>query len=143
MSNTKVVVDASVWVSRLIPQAVHHSASSGWIERYITTGNLLVAPALLLVEVAASVSRQRGQSALARSIVEDLSDTDELQLVPLDATLLQEAVNTAIDLQLRAGDAFYVAVAHQLGIPLVSWDREQLARASTIITTYSPITYPF
>jgi predicted nucleic acid-binding protein len=143
MSNTKVVVDASVWVSRLIPQDVHHSASSGWIERYITTGNLLVAPALLLVEVAASVSRQRGQSALARSIVGDLSATDELQLVPLDAALLQATVNTAIDLQLRSGDAFYVAVAHQLGVPLVSWDREQLARASTIITVFSPDTYPF
>jgi predicted nucleic acid-binding protein len=143
MSNTRVVVDASVWVSRLIPQDVHHSASSTWIEQYTTAGNLLVAPALLLVEVAASVSRQRGQGALARSIVEDLSDTDELHLVPLDVSLLQAAVNTAIDLRLRAGDAFYVAVAHHLGVPLVSWDREQLARASSIVTTYSPDTYPF
>jgi predicted nucleic acid-binding protein len=79
MSNTRVVVDASVWVSRLIPQDVHHSASSSWIERYIAAGNLLVAPALLLVEVAASVSRQRGQSVLALYPYQSLRAEDGYQ----------------------------------------------------------------
>jgi predicted nucleic acid-binding protein len=29
---TMVVVDASVWVSRLVPQDAHHEASKRWLE---------------------------------------------------------------------------------------------------------------
>jgi predicted nucleic acid-binding protein len=56
---------------------------------------------------------------------------------------VQKAVDVAINLQLRAGDAIYVALARQLNIPLISWDKEQLQKASTIITTYTPDTYTF
>ncbi len=57
--------------------------------------------------------------------------------------LVQAAVNIALDLQLRAGDAIYIAVAQQLNLPLVSWDNEQLERGGRLITTYSPNNYPF
>ncbi len=30
-----IVVDASVWVSRLVPQDVHHELTRQWLERYI------------------------------------------------------------------------------------------------------------
>jgi predicted nucleic acid-binding protein len=52
-----VVVDASVWVSWLQPFDANHDASRFWVERYIAEGGLLVAPALVLVEVAAAISR--------------------------------------------------------------------------------------
>jgi predicted nucleic acid-binding protein len=35
-----------------------------------------------------------------------------------------------------------VVVAQQLNIPLVSWDKEQLRKASSILTTYAPDRYP-
>jgi predicted nucleic acid-binding protein len=138
-----VVVDASVWVSWLQPQDVNHHASHFWMGRYNITQGKLVAPTILLVEVAAAVSRRTGQAALARQAVNSLTSISEMPLLPLDFTLVQTAVDIATDLQLRAGDAAYVAAAYQLGIPLISWDREHLQRASRIITTYSPITYPF
>jgi len=34
------------------------------------------------------------------------------------------------------------ALAQQLNIPLVSWDKEQLRKASNLLTTYTPDTYP-
>ena len=37
----------------------------------------------------------------------------------------------------------YVALAHQLNIPLVSWDKEQIQKASSLITTYTPENYIF
>ena len=57
-----------------------------------------------------------------------------MQLNPMDATLVQVAVNVAADLQLRAGDAIYVAAARKMNIPLVSWDKEQLAKGEYQLT---------
>lgn len=138
-----VVVDASVWVSRLVPQDVNHDASRLWLERYIIEGGLLVAPALLLIEVAAAISRQTGQSALSKQAVRYLQYVRAMRFVPLDSTVAETAVEVAADLQLRAGDATYVAVARLLSIPLVSWDREQVERSKSVTATYTPGSYTF
>lgn len=139
----KVVVDASVWVSRLMPQDVNHDASSFWMERFTAEGGFLVAPVFLLIEIAASISRVTGDTALAKQIVEDIKSDSMMQAMPLDTTLVQAAVTIAADLQLRAGDATYVVAAHQLNIPLISWDKEQLQRAGSLVSTYTPDNYAF
>ena len=113
------------------------------MERCIAKSGLLVAPAILLVEVAASISRQTGQVMRAREAINQLRAISKIQIATMDSVLMQAAVDVAINLQLRAGDAIYVALAHQLNVPLVSWDKEQLQKASTIITTYTPATYVF
>lgn len=136
-----VVVDASVWVSRLIPSDVNYDASHLWMEQYIITKKLMVSPAILLVEVAAAISRQTGNSALAKDAVIRLSNLNLMRIVPLDNKLIHLSVNITANLQLRAADAIYVAVANQLNIPLISWDKEQLRKASSLIATYTPETY--
>lgn len=141
--NTSVVVDASVWVSWLITSDVNHSASLLWIERYIAEGGFLVAPELMLIEVAASLSRQTRDATLAKETVKNLNAASEIQIEPIDKTLVHTAIDVAADLQLRAGDATYVAIAHQLNIPLVTWDKEQLLKARSLITTYTPNEYIF
>ena len=52
MSNF-VVVDASVWVARLIEQDVFHNLSRRWLDEQRSRRVEFVSPALLLVEVAA------------------------------------------------------------------------------------------
>jgi len=141
--NTRVIVDASVWISRLMPQEVHHDTSRLWIEQFVAEGGTLIAPTFLLVEVAAGVSRKTGQAALSKEALKELSRVGSMLFVPVDLSLIQTAVDMATDLHLRAGDAIYLAVAHQLGLPLVSWDKEQLQRGSSIITTYTPANYVF
>lgn len=138
-----VVVDASVWVSGFMPRDANHYASRLWLERYITEGGQLIAPAFLLVEVAAAVSRQAGQPAVGRQAVKSIYYVGATRFMSLNSVLVWTAVEIAADLQLRAGDATYVALARQLNIPLVSWDREQLQRASDLIATYTPSNYPF
>ena len=64
-----------------------------------------------------------------------------MRIIPLDNMLIHLSVDIAANLQLRAADAIYVAVAKQLNIPLVSWDKEQLRKASSLLTTYTPETY--
>jgi predicted nucleic acid-binding protein len=138
-----VVMDASIWVSQLRPHDVNHDASRLWMERNIAADGLLVAPIFLLVEVAAAISRRTGEPTLARKAIEDLNSLDAIQFVPLDSVLIQAVIEVATDLQLRAGDATCVAVARQLNLPLVTWDEEQLQRGGSLLTTYTPSTFPF
>ena len=141
--HAEVVIDATVWVSRLVHQDTNHAASRLWVNRYIAAGGLLVAPALLAIEVAASISRQTGKFILAKAEAKNLYSIPSMRLMALDSNLLWVAVDVAADLQLRTGDATYVALAHQLNIPLVSWDKEQLQRARSLTVTYTPESYVF
>ena len=75
--------------------------------------------------------------------METLDAANETRIVTIGKALIRTAIDTASDLQLRAGDAMYVAVALQLGIPIVSWDKEQLRKAQGLIVTYAPDEYVF
>ncbi len=143
MSDLLVVVDASVWVSWLRPSETNHRSSSTWMEQFITRNGLLASPEMLLIEVAASISRLTGQALRAKEAINKLNSISKIQIFPMDASLVQIAIDAATDLQLRAGDAIYVALAHQLNIPLVSWDKEQLQKASPLVATYTPENYIF
>jgi predicted nucleic acid-binding protein len=104
-----------------------------WMEQYHSTKGLLVIPTFLLVEVAASISRLTGESRQAKETVRQIVAINIIQIVGMDNELIQATVDIAADLRLRAGDAIYVAVAHRLNIPLISWDREQVQKAGTLV----------
>ena len=133
-----VVVDASVWASRLVPQDVHHEASRRWFETFATDGGRLVAPVLLLPEIAGAISRRTGVPDLARQAVQQLQRMRTLRLVALDRRLGQAASRLAADLRLRGADATYVAIADQLKIPLLTWDNEHVEKAGKRITVRLP-----
>lgn len=138
-----IVIDASVLVSWLVSHDANHNDSYLWIKRYRATGGLLVVPAFAMLEVAAAIARQTRQATLAKATIKGLYSIHTLRIVPLNSRLVSSAVDIASDLQLRAGDATYVAVAYNLEIPLVSWDNEQQQRGGNLITTYTPSSYPF
>ncbi len=138
-SNTlTVVVDASVWVGRLVPQDAHHEASRRWFEAFTARGGRLVAPVLLLPEIAGAISRRTGAPDLARQAVQQLQRMRSLRLVALDRRLGQAASQLAADLGLRGADATYVAIADQLKIPLLTWDNEHVEKAGKRITVQMP-----
>jgi predicted nucleic acid-binding protein len=133
-----IVVDASVLVSYLVTEDVHHSVSHHWVEQQILTNTQLVAPILLLTEVGAAIARRTGDSELGRQAVARLHRMPTLRLVPIDQHLGVLATQLAVDLRLRGADAYYVAIANSLNIPLVTWDREQLDRARETISVHEP-----
>lgn len=135
-----MVVDASVWVSRLVPQDLFHEQSRRWLAEHVAAGGLLVAPVLVLAEVGGAVSRRTGDAQLARRAVELLLRVPALRLVPLDPQLGQAAADLAGDLGLRGADAVYVATARALNLPLLSWDEDQRTRAGRVVAAYSPDT---
>ena len=137
-----IVVDASVWVSRYIPNDLWHVDSRGWLEQYMGSGRLVIAPALLLAEVAGAVARRMRRPHLGHRAAADLLKLPTVRLLPVDNILAQAAATLAADFSLRGPDAAYVAAADRLGIPLVTWDQEQHDRAGTTVATYTPRTAP-
>lgn len=132
------VVDASVWVSLLVPQDVHYPASRRWLHQYTAGGGALVEPILLLAEVAGATARRTGRPALGRRAVAQVLAFPTLRLTSVDRQLGQIAAQMAADHRLRGADAVYVALAEQLGIPLVTWDAEQIARGQAVIQVGNP-----
>lgn len=133
-----IVIDTSVWVSRLITQDSNHPAAVAWINRHLLSGGVLIAPILLVTETAAAVSRVTGLPARGHLAASRLYALVEMSLVQIDQTLVDEATDLAADLRLRGADAYFVAVAKRLTLPLVTFDREQLSRATPTIATIRP-----
>jgi predicted nucleic acid-binding protein len=131
------VVDASVWISYLLPDDVNHEASRTWFERRPSDETLL-APMLLLVEISAGLARRTGRLDLVEDAVAIVRTTPQLILRSMEDELMEVAVRLAAQLRLRAGDSIYVALAAVSGDRLLTWDREQRERSSSIVTVSSP-----
>jgi predicted nucleic acid-binding protein len=119
-------------LSYLVESDIFHEASHRWLSRAIIGGESLVAPVLLLAEIAGALARQTGRPELSQRTIERLLSVPNLRLVSIDDKLGIAAARVAADQRLRGADATYMAVAATLGVPLVSWDREQLSRAGSV-----------
>lgn len=133
-----MVVDASVVVSRLVPHDVHHEASRRWLTQHIADGGLLIAPTLLLAEVAGAVARRTGKPRLAQRAVAAVLRLPALRLVPVDEILARAASSLAGQFRIRGADAIYIAAAAALRVPLATWDLEQRERAAHIVDVFVP-----
>jgi len=132
-----IVVDASVWVSYYLPQDVNHNASQRWLTTQLVNRRPLIGPELLLPEVGGAISRRIGETE-ARQVLTDLQNIPVLALFELDEELSRNAAELAIRLRLRGADAVYVALAEQLGIPIVTWDGEMITRTGSLIQAHTP-----
>jgi predicted nucleic acid-binding protein len=133
-----LVVDASVWVSSLIPQDRYHHASRTWLDRYLAAGGIVYGPVLLLPEVAGAVARLKADPQIGRQVLQDMLKVPTLRLVPNDFGFGRVAAQMAADLRLRGADVVYVTAAYLLHMPLVTWDREQQQRAGSVILVQTP-----
>lgn len=134
-----MVIDASVWVSGILRRDTHHAESREWLNQRLAARDTLVIPTVALAEVAGAISRRTGVVALGHRSVEQVVNAPGLRLVPLDSELGAEAAEVAANLQLRGTDAVYVAVAHSMGIPLVTWDQEMRIRSSGYVEVIQPV----
>jgi predicted nucleic acid-binding protein len=125
-------------VSRFLIDDTFYAASRSWLQDMTSQGLPLIAPAIMLAEVAGAVARRTGSSQLGYQIAQRIRQVPTLQLVAISAELGDFAAQVASTSRLRGADALYVAVAHQLQMSLVSWDREQIDRTAGFINAYSP-----
>jgi predicted nucleic acid-binding protein len=125
-----IVVDASLWVARLVPQDASHPAVRAWMEACRLAETEFLAPALLLAEVAGAISHRTGDANLAAQVVEALEHLPGLRLVEMDRLLLDEAAHLAAELGLGGADATYATVASRLNLPLATLDDDQREHAA-------------
>jgi predicted nucleic acid-binding protein len=96
------------------------------------------APFLLIPEVTGPIARQSGQLVLAQQALSFLINLQALQLKEVTPQLGIQAGQIAMNLRIKGADAVYVALAQDLGVPLVTWDREILNRAAGTIQVQTP-----
>jgi predicted nucleic acid-binding protein len=106
-----MVVDASVWVSTLVSEDVHHERSRRWVKDRLTAGTTLIMPVLALVEVVGAVVRRTGREDLGRQVIEDMTRASDLRLIPVGMDLARAAATLAASYRLRGADAIYAALA--------------------------------
>ncbi len=125
-----IVIDASLWVARLVAQDAFHVPVRKWMDAQRQAGIDFLSPSLLLAEAAGAISRRTGDARLAARAVELLQSLPGLRLVEMDSALLREAARLAAELGLRGADATYVATASRLNVPLATLDDDQRQRAA-------------
>jgi predicted nucleic acid-binding protein len=124
-----IVVDASIWVARLVPQDIFHESVKKWMFVRLEGEDQFLAPSLLLAEIGGAISR-RTMPSLGLKAVEQVQSLPGLQLVDMEHSLLFDAAQLAAELGLRGADSTYVAVAARLDIPLITLNADQKERAS-------------
>lgn len=131
-------LDASIFVRDLNPGDPEHAVCRALIERLAAQHIPIVAPTLLLAEVAGVLSRELRDPMRGRVSLTLLQALPNLMLVPLDVVMAQTAAELAADRGLRGADATYVAIAQHHACRLITLDREQRERAAPIIPTQTP-----
>ena len=132
------VVDASVYVAIAHEADRFHGRCLGWFEESLRTGLHLLAPGLLVVEVAAAVRRLTGDRRLADRVVSDLLETGAIELLPLTMDRSRRAARAAASAGVRGADAVYLALAEELDETLVTLDRQQLRRGGVVARVERP-----
>ncbi len=132
------VIDASVYVAIVNTDDVHHRASRQWLESTLRAGETIQAPAIILNEVAAAVSRGVKNQRLALETIERLEHSTIIQLAPISIPLAKSAAHIAAKQRIRGCDAVYIALAADMGESLVTWDRQQKERGASLVTTFTP-----
>lgn len=133
------VVDASVCVALFNIEEPGHEASRNWMEQVKRRGDPVIAPVILLAEVAAALSRGLGDAVLADEAVAVLQEKDFVRLFPVTDALALKAAGVASARRIRGCDAVYVALAYELGMQLVTWDGQQLERGQGLVEALRPM----
>ena len=135
---TTYAVDASVFLNACNPHETGHDESRRLLSLLQERAIPIIAPTLLLPEVAAAIGRGRGDTQLAIRFSETLRKLPHLVLVPLGETLARQAANVAAQCRLRGSDAVYAAVALRFGGTLVTLDRQQRESVAQVLPTVLP-----
>lgn len=133
-------VDASVYVNALNRHETGSRQSRIFLEKLHVGNHLIYSPTLLLVEVAAAVSRALDDSDQAISMALSIRDLPGQNWIALDDALIEESLKLAATFRLRSADAVCGAVAKRCGAVLVTRDSQQSERLRDNLEVASPET---
>lgn len=131
-------IDASVHINALNPAEDGSTISQACLQQLFEGDFPLLSPTLLVVEVAAAVSRVLADPELALELSSALWALPRQAWVPLDDALAADAARLAAEARLRGADAVYGAVARRFGATLVTRDGQQLSRLQSLVRVQTP-----
>ena len=132
------VIDASVYIALVNAHEREHASSWAWFEQAKAAEESVIAPVILLAEVAAALSRGMGDPRLAHRVVRQLARSEVIELIQITMPIAERAAEIAAEHRIRGCDAVYVALADQLSDTLVTLDRQQLERGAAVVTVRAP-----
>jgi predicted nucleic acid-binding protein len=133
-----VVIDASVYVSRMHRQEANHLESVRLLRVVAARRVPVVCPEILFPEVAAAVARGLDDTELGYRAAAHLRTLPGHRFVAVDRALSGLAARLAAGCRLRGCDAIYVALAQREGARLITWDEGQRERAVAVVETLTP-----
>jgi len=136
--NLRYTVDASVFVNAFNPHEEGHAESLAILGTIQERGDPVIAPTLLLPEIASAVARASDDSAGSLDYANATAALAHLTLVSVSSAMARQAAELAAAHRLRGADAVYVAVARRYGTTLVSRDEEQRTRGSAAVSCQTP-----
>lgn len=132
------VVDASVYVALVNARESEHARCWDWFRSVALGGESIVAPTILLAEVAAALSRGAGDPALAHRAARLLTRSGMVDLPQVTQSLAERAAEIAAEHRICGCDAVSVALADRAGDTLVTLDQQQLDRGAACVTVRAP-----
>ncbi len=133
-----IVVDASVLTALLVATEAHHAEALAWLRQALARQEALVCPTIAPAELASAVWRRTREPARAQAAVRLVRDVSGLSLVAIDGSLGLRAADLVAQHGLRGCDAVYVALAEDIGAPLISLDAAQIEGAAGVVEVGRP-----
>jgi predicted nucleic acid-binding protein len=134
----RYTVDASVFLNAFNPHEEGHAESLRMLAAISESGDPVIVPTLLVVEIAAALARATDDPVGATRYARATAALPHVMLVALTPMLALQAADLAAAHRLRGADAVYLAVARRYGTTLVSRDEEQRSRGSRVATCLTP-----
>jgi predicted nucleic acid-binding protein len=136
-----LTIDSSVLVSAARPSEPGNAASMAFLAWVRAERPRLFLPTLVLVEVAAALSRTGSAASLAQQYALAIGQLPNVVLVALDDGLARQSAALGAQHGLRGADAVFLASAAVFAAELVTLDREQLRRGALVVQTMSPTAF--
>lgn len=135
---TVLVIDASVYVSRLHRHETRHVESVRLLDDVAARRVSVLCPEILVPEVAAAIARGLNSAEFAYRAAAHLWALPGHRFVAVDRVLSGLAGRLAAECRLRGCDAIYAALAQRERACLITWDQQQLERAAAVVETLTP-----
>jgi predicted nucleic acid-binding protein len=131
-------LDTSVYINALNPAEEGSSESELFLERVFQRPWPVFSPTLLLVEMAAAISRVFDDAEQGLAMARATRGLPGQIWVPIEESLADEAAQIGAEHRLRGADAVYGAVARIYGTTLVTRDHQQLERLRPALSVLTP-----
>jgi predicted nucleic acid-binding protein len=134
----QVVLDTNIWVSGFDPEDPFHAECFPLMQK-IFDGQIEVAcPTLVLVETACTLFRRTRNSLLVKQIQQELVRKPSITWHEVSLAVARRACQLGMETGLKGGDAIILLAAKDLGLPLLTKDKEIQAKAPATIQILEP-----